>query len=429
MSTTNRPAVTDVPVVKEKMSRRHVLVIVTGIMITFGCSALVFSTWGLFQPVVSDALGIPTTRFALYITILYLTMTACSPFAGKILQTADVRIVLTIAACLVSAGFCVMSFTHAIWVFYVAGVLLGIGEIFILWLAVPTLINNWFAERAGFFIGICMAFTGVGGAVWAAVFTALNSGGTDFHTIYRIWAVIALVTSVPFTLFCVRRRPEDVGLVAYGARTARGAVVEPARGVSVSSVMRSPIFYSLCLFACVINIVNLISMQFPTYTKQLTDVGFDVVVVGGVMTTVMMVGQALGKIVLGTVADRTSRGALIFAFIAGSFGVLLCWLGFRTSLVLYSGAFVFGFFYATAVVLVPVMTRDLFGRREYPLIYSRVSTAFNLVGAFASMIWAWIGSSYGFSTLFLVGLAMIVVVFVLGLVSLQGTKRLRDQWT
>ena len=79
MSTTNRPAVTDVPVVKEKMSRRHVLVIVTGIMITFGCSALVFSTWGLFQPVVSDALGIPTTRFALYITILYLTMTACSP--------------------------------------------------------------------------------------------------------------------------------------------------------------------------------------------------------------------------------------------------------------------------------------------------------------------------------------------------------------
>jgi len=212
------------------MSWRHVLVIVTGCMMTFGCAALGFSTWGLFQPVVSDALGVPKTEFALYITIMYLTMTAFSPFAGKILQKKDVRIVLTAAACLVSLSFLLTSFTTHIWVFYIAGVLLGMGEIFILWLAMPTLINNWFVKRSGMILGVCMAFTGVGGAVWSTVFTVLLHDGTDFHMIYRLWAVIALVTAVPFTLFCLRSKPSDVGLLPYGASSERGKAADPTRG-------------------------------------------------------------------------------------------------------------------------------------------------------------------------------------------------------
>ena len=60
---------------KEKLTVRHLLVVLTGIMITFGCSALCFSTWGLFQPVVAEGLGVEVTAFAMYVTVMYLTMT------------------------------------------------------------------------------------------------------------------------------------------------------------------------------------------------------------------------------------------------------------------------------------------------------------------------------------------------------------------
>ena len=173
---------------KEKMSVRHMLVVLTGIMITFGCSALCFSTWGLFQPVVAEGLGVETTAFAMYVTVMYLTMTVASPFMGKLLQTVDIRIILSVSACLVGGAFLLMSVSNEIWMFYLAAVLLGLGEISILWLAIPTLINRWFADKAGTFIGLCMAFTGIGGAVWSAVFTGLRSSGMDFHTIYLIWA-------------------------------------------------------------------------------------------------------------------------------------------------------------------------------------------------------------------------------------------------
>ena len=360
---------------KEKLTVRHLLVVLTGIMITFGCSALCFSTWGLFQPVVAEGLGVEVTAFAMYVTVMYLTMTIASPFAGKLLQTMDIRILLSASAALVGCAFLLMSFSNTIVLFYVAAVMLGLGEITILWLAIPTLINRWFVERAGFFIGLCMAFTGIGGAIWSAVFTALTASGVDFHTIYLIWGVIALVTSLPFTLFCVRNSPEDCGLAPYGAsmqKAASGAeVAAKPSGLSVGFVMKTPMFYAICIFAGLINIAILIAMQFPTYTKSLTDVAFDVAVVGGVMTSVMMVGQAIFKVVLGAAADKNAKGALIFAFAAGVAGILLCWFGTFSEYVMYVGAFIFGGCYATAVVLVPVICRQSFGTREYSVIYSR----------------------------------------------------------
>ena len=358
---------------KEKLTVRHLLVVLTGIMITFGCSALCFSTWGLFQPVVAEGLGVEVTAFAMYVTVMYLTMTIASPFAGKLLQTMDIRILLSASAALVGCAFLLMSFSNTIVLFYVAAVMLGLGEITILWLAIPTLINRWFVERAGFFIGLCMAFTGIGGAIWSAVFTALTASGVDFHTIYLIWGVIALVTSLPFTLFCVRNSPEDCGLAPYGAsmqKAASGAEVaaKPA-GLSAGFVMKTPMFYAICVFAGLINIAILIAMQFPTYTKSLTDVAFDVAVVGGVMTSVMMVGQAIFKVVLGAAADKNAKGALIFAFAAGVAGILLCWFGTFSEYVMYVGAFIFGGCYATAVVLVPVICRQSFGTREYSRLH------------------------------------------------------------
>ena len=324
---------------KEKLTVRHLLVVLTGIMITFGCSALCFSTWGLFQPVVAEGLGVEVTAFAMYVTVMYLTMTIASPFAGKLLQTMDIRILLSASAALVGCAFLLMSFSNTIVLFYVAAVMLGLGEITILWLAIPTLINRWFVERAGFFIGLCMAFTGIGGAIWSAVFTALTASGVDFHTIYLICAEVAAKPS----------------------------------GLSAGFVMKTPMFYAICIFAGLINIAILIAMQFPTYTKSLTVVAFDVAVVGGVMTSVMMVGQAIFKVVLGAAADKNAKGALIFAFAAGVAGILLCWFGTFSEYVMYVGAFIFGGCYATAVVLVPVICRQSFGTREYSVIYSRVA--------------------------------------------------------
>ena len=80
-------------------------------------------------------------------------------------------------------------------------------------------------------------------------------------------------------------------------------------------------------------------------------------------------------------------------------------------------------------MLVPIVVKQVFGLRDNAIIYSRISTVFNFIAAFGSMIWAWIGSSFGFNAVFVVGLVMIVAVLLLGLYSFAQAKKLRSQWT
>ncbi len=424
---------------KAKMSWRHVLLIVTGIMLTFGCSALTFSTWTNFQPVVSEALGqltadgkINTAPFALYITVLYLTMTIVSPIAGKLIQKMDIRIILTVSAAFVGIAFILMSIYTEIWQFYISGVLLGLGEISILWLAIPTLMNRWFKKSAGFFIGICMAMTGVGGAIWNSLFTALNTSGMSYQTIYLIWGIIALVTSLPFTLFCVRSTPEEVGLQPYGAEIAEDGTVEKPWGLSAAKAMKSPVFYAVFIYAGLINLLTIIAPQFPSYMRSLGAAGtvaYDVAVVGGIMSVAVMIAQAISKVAMGGFADKNAKTTMVAAFVAGIAGILLVWLGAQSEITLYAGACIYGFFFASAVVLCPIVVRQIFGTREYSEIYSRVSVFVNLMGAFGATIWAFLGSNFGYSSVFITGLVVQVIVLLCGLYAFKKQKDIKAQWT
>lgn len=410
-----------------KMSARHVLVIITGIMITFGCSALVFSTWSAFQAVVPDLLGVEKATWAFYITILYLAEAFSAPFIGKLLAKNDIRVVLSVSALLVGCGFLLISFAKALWAFYVAGLMMGLGEVGILWLAVPTLCNKWFNQKSGTIIGLCMAFTGLGGAFWLQVFNALYAGGQgmDVWTIYFIWGIAALVTSLPFTLLCIRSIPQECGQLPYGEPENKSG--KPA-GIDASKAMKSAVFYACFLFAGLINLLTIVAQQFPSYTKSLTNVPFDALAVGVMMATVMMVAQAVFKLMLGVAADKNARATFVAAIVTGIAGILLVWFGTGSEAILYTGAAVYGFFFASCVVFVPVFVRQIFGQREYPEIYSRISLFVNIMGAVGPVFWAFLGS-FGYSTLFMVAIVLLVLVFVLGWFCFARMKSVREQWT
>ena len=66
-----------------KMSVRHILIIVTGIM------------------VVPEILGVEKATWAFYVTILYLASAFSAPFIGKILANNDMRVILSASVLLV----------------------------------------------------------------------------------------------------------------------------------------------------------------------------------------------------------------------------------------------------------------------------------------------------------------------------------------
>ena len=141
-------------VATQRMTMRHWGVLATCVFCTFGCAAVAFSVPGLCYRPVSQYLGVDVFDVSLYMTIVYLTEVVLSAPVGRLLQRFDMRIVCTAAACSTSLGFAAMSFYTELWQWYLSGVLIGFGEITLLWLMVASLLNRWFSKRLGLVIGL-----------------------------------------------------------------------------------------------------------------------------------------------------------------------------------------------------------------------------------------------------------------------------------
>ena len=392
--------------------------------------ALVLSCAGIFFTPVSAFFGVPKATFTLYFSIVNLAMMVTLPIWGKVLSKTDLRASLSVAAVLCGAGLIGMSACQAMWQFYVCGAVLGAGVAPFIYLAVPTLINAWCVKRVGFFVGLCMAFTGIGGVIFNPIGTALiNSGAEGWRTAYLVFGVITLVGTLPFTLLVVRNRPEDKGLAPYGADEAAAAAAQatdaPAEaGMSAPDAMRTPAFFALAAFCGIITLNQTIYQFLPSYAQSFADTMPAVAAASGVVASAAMAGQAVGKVILGAVNDRSVRLGIGLGIGAGVVGVTVMWLVPGVLALLLAGAFLFGVVYAMTTVQTPLLVRTVFGSADYTNIYSRVSMVGSLMGTVAAVFWGFVcDSAGGYPLMFVLGYVCMAACLVLALFSLRWKER------
>ena len=391
--------------------------------------ALVLSCAGIFFTPVSEYFGVARASFTMYFSILNLAMMLMLPVAGKLMSRFDTRAVLSAAVALDGIALVAMSRFTAVWMFYIAGIALGIGTAPLIYLAVPTLINAWCKKRVGFFVGLCMAFTGIGGVVFNPLGTALISSGAEgWRMGYLIFGLIVLIVALPFTFLVVRSKPADKGLLPYGAEDAAsedGNVTEGAaaasteQGVMAAQAMRMPAFFALVVFSFVITVNQTVYQFLPSYCLSFADSAPAIAAISGVVASACMAGQAIGKVVLGVVNDRSAKLGLSLGVACGIVGVALMALVPGISVALLAGAFAFGFVYACTTVQTPLLVRSAFGSLDYANIYSRVSIAGALGSAVASIFWGFvIDLPGGFTLMFGLSVVCMVLCFAFGMLAM-----------
>ena len=408
------------------------LVVATGIVCCFGPCAFALSCAGIYFTPVSESLGVGRGTFALYLTIMLVVTALILPVLGKVTETRDLRLVLSAGVVCIGLPLVAMSFFDSVWQFYVAGAIMGVGLAEMLVLTVPTLINRWFRKNVGFYIGLCMAFTGIGGAVFNLLGGYLIASGPEgWRTGYLVFGILCLVMALPFTLLCVRSHPSDLGLLPVGAEAvakdgAGAQVVKPA-GIPAKKAMRTSAFFILAVFAALANLGMNFYQYLPSYASSLTQFP-DVVAIAASIASAAMLGQAIGKILIGVINDKLSvRSGLFFAMICGLVGLCIMLFVPGVAWVMLVGGFAFGIFYASGTVLIPLMTRTIFGTLEYSSIYSRIAMVGSLCGAFAVTFWGVMVDSLGFDLTFGVMMVIIALLIVLGVLSLNAAKKFASE--
>ena len=416
------------------------LVITSFIPLSFAISCS-----GIFYPYIAEELGIEKGMTSYYISFVWISTMLSLPFMGKLLDKGDARVCLTLSVGTMVVAFVWLSFTASLWQFYLGGFIMGIGVGSLLYLAPSTLMNRWFVRRAGFFLGVIMAFTGVGGVVWSSVGGILIEA-FGWSATYRVFAVLVACT-LPVTLFLVASRPQDKGLLpcrgkevseggaagkeavaneaaAKGSATksatakeaaakgasaidavavreesvpatvpgasaagvaARDAVTVQIAGVSASQAFKMPVFYCIAALGFCLNFGMYVYIMIPSYASTL-GIGIVFPLLGATAGSVAMAGQTIFKLGAGSVGEKHPAATVIVALCCGLAGLALFSFCAESMIGYYIGAGGFGLYYGVTNVMLPILARRSFGDAEYAVIYSKISIVSAVSNVVAALI-------------------------------------------
>ena len=384
--------------------------------------SLGLSCAGIFYPALSDHLGVERGMLSYYTSVLWIAALVALPFLGKLLNNRDARLCTTGAVAIIVAAFVWLSFTSALWMFYVAAAAMGVGVAMLLFLAPSTLINRWFAKRAGALLGIVMAFTGVGGVVWSTVGGILIQQ-IGWSATYLVFAVLSALT-IPVTLFMVASRPEDKGLAPFGYELGVDEDAPAlAQGIAAGEAFRMPVFYLICAMCFFLNIGMYVYFMIPSFATTL-QIGAALPLLGATASSVAMAGQTVSKLALGAVGERRPQVATIVALALGIAGVAIFAFLSESVVAFYAAALFFGAYYGITNVMMPIFTRASFGDRDYAQIYSRVSMVASVSNAAAAFIWGTvIDATHSYMPMF-VG---VIVLMALTIVTVVAIGRMQHR--
>ena len=349
------------------------------------------------SPVCAD-LGFGRGSFTLYYSLMVAAGAVSASFLGTYMNKHGVRGVVLVSALWCGAGAWVFSFSNALWMFYVAGGLMGFVGSTCVYLAANVIVQQSYSgSNASAILGFVMAGSGIGGVIWSNLFPKLISElGWRFG--YRVlgicWATLALLA-----------------LVILGKRDLTGGIGHAQTagdGASKQEALRSPKFFLEAYIMCAITVCSCISQQLPAVLGGMGRGEGEI----SLMLSVMTAFVAVGSVAEGVLCSRfgiVKTLTTVLALYAVGFSLLALGVGVYPALVcLALGGSALG-------TLMPVVVRQLFGDRDYAAIWSVVISCSSVASFLATPGWGMVYDTFGTYTPALVAMPILLALAVTAL--------------
>ncbi len=352
------------------------------------CTSLGLCSSGrtMYLTAITDALGIKRSAFSLNDTFRYVTTTILNLYFGTLINKFGTKKLMCAGfVCLISFAL-INSFAEQLFVFYIGGILLGVGLSWTGTTMMSTVVNVWCKKNKGAVTGAILAANGLGGAVAVQILSPIifeEGNPFGYRNSYRI---VALVLAVVLALIIVffRERPKGTEKVIIGKKTKKvrgtGWV-----GMDYSLAVKKPYFY----FALICMMFTGMALQGigGISTPHMYDVGLDKAFVANLMTasSLCLMGS---KFFAGFLYDKAGIKVAMNICLFCSFVSLIALTMVTntvTGQVIAAVRVVFG---AIALpletVMLPLFASELFGNKSFNKcvgVFSAASTAGFAVGA------------------------------------------------
>lgn len=379
---------------------------------------------GSFVTPVCEDLGFDYAEYSFYFTAVLIGLSATLPFVGKLIPRVVGRAWHPLIECILLAAGAAMGFYTEVWMFIASAFVIGACFAFTTGVCMSNVIDQWFRGRAGFAIGLAWAVNSLCVLCLSPLITVLIEN-LGWRQGFLVLAAISAVLILPASIFVIRFRPVDKGMLPYGVAEENAPVpdamgdpdpgIADAKGVPFSSAVKSPAFFCCVAFLCLVQLTCCMNQLFPTYA---TEVGFDPLV-GGLMVSAASLFDIFLNPLVGGTCDKVDSSKAIVGWVAiSALSFVLLMLGAGNSWLSVFAAGVNDVMFAISGTAMPILVLAIFGSRDFGRIFSLVCAAGYIVGAFGMpvmmQVYAWTES---FSGVFLFCIALDALIALLALLA------------
>ena len=356
------------------------------------------------QPV-SDQLQVGMGSVSLYYSLMVAVAIFATPFVGQWIHKLGVPRIVLLAAVWGTGCMFLFSVSRALWMFYAVGILAGVlgGTAIYLTANVALQVYYTTAEAAGL-IGFVMAGSGIGSMLYSNVLPVLLEKvgvAVTYRAIGAIWFTL-LVLAV---LILGKARPV----------TAEHIEKTGGDGMTRKEALCSPVFYMMIGAVLLMAVGTCLIQHWPPLVAEM---GYDATAVGAIVSFYSAVLTA-GKIAQGVLYSRVGivKGAVAMHALYVLGFILLLEPRF-----VYPAFFCIGLGFGIPTTLTPVLSKELFGPKEFAAIYSILTMSMSIGSFIATPAWGVVYDTLGS---YRPGFVPMAVTGVLALLLQVGALRLQ----
>ena len=397
-------------------------------LMIFTCLGFCSSNNSLYVQAITRANGFPRSLFGFKESFRFISTAVVNVFFGALIKRFGAKkLIIAGFLCHISAML-TYSFATELFHFYIGATLLGVGMALTTTGMVGLVVRKWVRKNQGTVMGAVLAANGLGGAVAAPLVTPFiddPSNAFGYRNAYLLVAAILGVLMLLMILF-FRNEPKEKAAAPAMKKKKRGG---DWVGVTFKEVLRKPYFYVAIVLTfftgLILQSINGIAI---THMK---DVGMSpefTAMIAGIASLAL----AGFKFLTGLIYDRT--GLRVTMTICYCAEILLMGALFFIALTPmgYVSAFAYTILSSMALpletVMLPILTGELFGQKDYPKLLGIVIAANTAGYALGAPLTGLSFDVFGnYKPVFIIGAVLSAAILIIVQFNLSSASKLRSE--
>lgn len=358
-----------------------------GWIITAGAFVLLFVTVGvgfygpmIFLDALCSARGWSRAAVSGATTLYFLTSGATGTLIGRTVDRHGARGFIAVGALLMGAGVLAVGRVQTSEGLYVVYALMAVGFGMSSGVPINAVLARWFVARRGRALSFAQTGVSVGGMILVPVASSLvERGGLELAVGWL--ATIVVVVALPVVVFVLRWDPRDHGLEPDGstAEMSRNGLLSDLvqrREWGRREVLRTTSFWLLA--------VTFGAMLFHQTGFLIHELAFLRGWIGGLAPYAISVtafGSVVGRLVVGTFADRVQKRVLSQGLFLLQAAALVALISIEHPATVLGSAFLFGLTIGNVYMMQSLLAAELFGMVSFGTVFGMLQFLTTMVGA------------------------------------------------